>query len=92
MAYGPTLFLRLAIEKEGGHRNMQARVTSSGRDIIQLTMDAEAACAIAASIRFASRFHETFQRLLERIVEPMELAARNSECGVRGREGANCRT
>jgi hypothetical protein len=65
---------------------MRVRVTSSGRDTIQLTVDLEAACAIAASVRFASRFHETFQRLSERIAKPMELAARNLGRGVRGRE------
>jgi hypothetical protein len=71
---------------------MPVRVTSSGRDTIQLTVGLEAACAIAASVRFASRFHETFKRLSERIAKPMELAARNSGRGVRGREGDKCRT
>ena len=71
---------------------MRVRVTSSGRDAIQLTVDIEAAFAIAASVRFAGRFHETFKRLSERIAKPMELAARNAERGVRGREGDECRT
>jgi hypothetical protein len=35
---------------------MRVRVTSSNRDTIQLTVDLEAACAIAASVHFASRF------------------------------------
>jgi hypothetical protein len=71
---------------------MRVRVRSSGRDAIQLTVDLEAACAIAASIRFASRFHETFKRLSERIAKPIELAAKTSGRGARGREAEKCRT
>jgi hypothetical protein len=66
---------------------MRVRVTSSNRDTIQLTVDLEAACAIAASVHFASRFHETFKRLSERIAKPMGLAARHSMRGVRRKEG-----
>jgi hypothetical protein len=53
---------------------MHARVRQTKCNELQLTLDPEAALALAASVRFAGRFHETVRRLSEQIAQPIENA------------------
>jgi hypothetical protein len=53
---------------------MQAQITDTRSQGIQLTLDSDAAIAVAASLRFAGKFHDTVRVLSDQIAQLIENA------------------